>query len=121
MKTLTVVYKNGRTTRELVDDRKVTSVFHGLNFDLIRTFHWEEETRGQEVKPGDVDFSYIKAEDKYLLSLHDPDNKRIAFVKYDPVKFQQFALNLIQQTTYHLRDVTQAKDELQFRMDGLDK
>ncbi len=121
MKTLTVVYKNGKTTRQEVADQQVTSVFHGLNFDLIRTFHWEEESKATECRPSGVDFGYIKAEDHYRLTLHSPDDKPVAVVKYDPVKFQQFAVHILQQTAYHLKDVRQDRDDLQFRMDGLDK
>ncbi len=121
MKTLTVVYKNGKTERQEVADQQVTSVFHRLNFDLIRTFHWEEETKAAECRPSGVDFSYIKAEDSYRLAVYDTDDKPVAFVKYDPVKFQSFAVAILQQTTYHLTDVRRDRDELQHRMDGLDK
>lgn len=65
-----------------------------------------------EVKRSDVDISF--SADSFYLDMHKPDGKRITTVKYSPVQFQKLALDMLQQTYYRFED-------LQHRMDGLDK
>lgn len=74
-----------------------------------------------EVRPSGIDFSYTKSEGTYHLSVYDKNDRRIAAGKFAPTVLQQFAVNLLQQTTYRFVDVQGDHDHLKHRMDGLDK
>lgn len=64
------------------------------------------------IKRPDVDVTFHGG--LFHLDMHTEDGKRVTTVEYTPVQLQQFALHILQQTTYKFEDVA-------FRMDGLDK
>lgn len=58
-----------------------------------------------EIKLSDVTTVYRHSEDSYYIDLYDRNDNRVAFVKAVPHKLQQFAVNILQQTTYRLEDL----------------
>lgn len=58
-----------------------------------------------EVRLADIDINRI-ADGKIRLRLYDRDNNAVSITEDDAVKMQEFALRLIQQTTYVLADLT---------------
>lgn len=109
MKHIQVTFRNGNTVTTTVDQDRLTTYLGNLNMDDVTAIKYgaavDAVVNAVEVKPADVDTTYRPSEDMFYMDLHTPDNKRLAFVKFDPVKWQQFAVDILQQTTYHLRDV----------------
>lgn len=109
MKSIEVTFRNGSTVRTVVDQFNLSTYLGNLDMDQVTAIKYgaaaDAVVNAVEVKPADVDTTYRASEDMFYMDLHTTDNKRLAFVKFDPVKWQQFAVDILQQTTYHLRDV----------------
>lgn len=109
MKNIQVTFRNGMTVNTTVDQFNLSTYLGNLDMDQVTAIKYgaavDAVAMAIEVKPADVDTTYRALEDMFYMDLHTEDNKRVAFVKFDPVKWQQFAVDILQQTTYHLRDV----------------
>lgn len=119
-----VTFTNGEQIREQVDMFNLPSFLSGIDMSRVAGIEYGESIvdRGPvEVRPSGIDFSYTKSEGVYHLNVYDKDDRRVAVGKFEPVKLQQFAVDLLQQTTYRFTDVQSDHDHLKHRMDGLDK
>lgn len=119
-----VTYRNGAVTTHEVDMFNLYSLLSTLDMDKVSGIEYGEAILHKTpvvVRPSGFDYSYDKGEGVYNLNVFDTDDRKVAVAKFEPVKLQQFALNMLQQTTYRFTDTQAEKDELQFRMDGLDK
>lgn len=119
-----ITYRNGNIEHNEVDMHNLYSLLSKLDMDKVAGIEYGEAILNAgpvEIRPSGFDYSYDKAEGVYNLNVFDTDDRKVAVAKFEPVKLQQFALNMLQQTTYRFTDTQAEKDELQFRMDGLDK
>jgi hypothetical protein len=116
MKTIQIRWTGGRVSATRISAEDIPAYLAKLPLDEIDHLEFGEYIKGPgfatEIKRSDVDVSY-QAENFYL-DMHTPDGKRVTTAKYSPVQMQQFALHVLQQTYYRFED-------LQHRMDGLDK
>lgn len=65
-----------------------------------------------EVRLSDITAVYRPTEGVQYVDIYDKQDKRVAFAKTDPIKLQQFAVNILQQTTYRFTDVQRQLDEV---------
>jgi hypothetical protein len=120
-----VTYRNGTRTEHAVDMHNLYGeLLSKLDMDKVAGIEYGEAILktgfATEIKPSDIDLNYRGSEQTFYLDLHHND-KRLAFVKFSPVKLQQHAVHLLQQTTYRFSDTADAYEEAKFRLDGLDK
>lgn len=113
---IAVTFRSGNTVRTMVDADRLTKYLDNLNMDDVTAIEYGDTTKSsqglaQEIKPADVDLNFHGG--SFYIDMMTPDNKRIAFVKMDPVKMQEFALRILQQTTYRFEDAANRLAELE--------
>lgn len=121
-----ITFTDGRIARHTVGIHALPSLLATLDMDKVAGIEYGEaiinDTREPvEIRPSGFDFTYVKAEGLYHMNVFDTNDNKVAVAKFEPPRLQQFALNMLQQTTYRFTDTQSEKDELQFRMDSLDK
>lgn len=123
MNKVQVRWKRGQVTTVNCTAEELPSYLANLPMEDVVHVEFGEYITGPgfatEVKRSDVDISF--SVDTFYLDMHKPDGKRITTAKYSPVQFQKLALDMLQQTYYRFEDATKTLEDLQFRMDGLDK
>ncbi len=119
-----VTLRNGTVTEHQVDMYSLPTLLGTLDMSTVAGIEYGEALIksgfATEIKPVDVDFTYRGSEQMFYLDLHHKD-KRFAFVKYSPVKLQQLAVHILQQTTYRFTDTADAYADAAHRLEGLDK
>lgn len=119
-----ITYRNGNIEHNEVDMHNLYSLLSKLDMDKVAGIEYGEAIVNAgpvEIRPSGIDYNYSKSEGVYHLSVYDKNDRRVAAGKFEPVKLQQLAVNMLQQTTYRFVDVQDDHDHLKHRMDGLDK
>jgi hypothetical protein len=116
MKTIQIRWTGGRVSSVHVTAEDLPEYLSKLPMADVEHLEFGEYIKGPgfatEIKRSDVDASY--AAGAFYLDMHTPDGKRVTTVKYSPVQFQKFALDILQQTYYRFEDAAH-------RLEGLDK
>lgn len=108
-----VTYRNGAVSDHEVDMFNVWGLLRTLDFDKVAGIEYGEAIVNKgpvEIKLSGIDTGYSESAATIRMNLYDKNDKRVAFVDAEPVKFQQFAVNLLQQTTYRFEDAVRKQD-----------
>lgn len=111
---IAVTFLNGNTVRTLVDQFNLSTYLGRLNMDDVTGIRY-----GKDVDPVPADIRLANVDvtrngSDFAVKLFNRDDKQVAVINTDAVKLQEFACRILNQTTY-------AFDDVQHRMDGLDK
>lgn len=115
---------NGTVSNHEVDLYSLPTLLGTLDMSRVASIEYGEAIINKgpaEVRLSGLEFSYDKTSGKYWFSAYDRNDQRVAQGGFEPVKLQQFAVNLLQQTTYRFVDVQDDYGNLKHRMDGLEK
>lgn len=119
-----VTYNNGSQTFHEVDMYNLPSLLSTLDMGTVTGIEYGEAIVNKgpaEFLPSGIQYSYSRSEGVYHMSVYNKDDMRVATGKFTPVRLQQFAVDMLQQTTYRFTDVQADHDHMEHRLEGLDK
>lgn len=125
MQPVVVTFTDGRTEKVTVNRHNlIHNYLSHLDMRDVASIEFGESVVNKgpaEVRLVDITTTFRTSEEVQYVDIYDKQDKRVAFAKTDPIKLQQFAVNILQQTTYRFADVQREHEEMKFRLDGLDK
>jgi hypothetical protein len=118
--------RNGELKYFETDMHNLYSVLSKLDMDKVAGIEYGETILNDNpdavpFMPSGIMYSYSRSEDLYHVNVYDKNDRRVATSQWEPDRLQQFAVDILQQTTYRYTDLRAENAELQHRMDGLDK
>lgn len=104
---IAVTFRNGNTVRTLVDPQRLTVYLGNLNMDDVAGIKYGADAKPQEFRLAQVDINQSRDRSTFDLTFFDKDDKQAGYIKSTPVKMQEFALRLLQQTSYAFQDLAE--------------
>lgn len=106
--TVTTHWTNGNVIQSIMDDNMVAGYIANLPADDLTSYtvavgSMTALNPAVKVRLADVDIARLSS-GKVLMKLYDRSDKAVAVIEDDAVKVQEFALRVLQQTTYALAD-----------------
>lgn len=100
-------FRNGNTVRTTVDQFNLTSYLMKLDMDQVVGIKYGKDVPplATEVRLSNTDIHQSRDRSTMDLTFFDKDDKQAAYIKSTPAKVQEFALRLLQQTTYAFEDL----------------
>lgn len=107
--TVTTHWTNGNIIRSMMDDHMVANYIANLPAEKLTSYTVTVGSMAAvpatEVRLSNVDIHQSRDRSIMDLTFFDKDDKKLVFIKSTPAKVQEFALQLLQQTTYAFQDL----------------
>lgn len=107
--TVTTHWTSGNVVQTMMDDHMVASYLANLPTDTLMGYTVMVGSMAAvpatEVRLSDVDIHQSRDRSTMNLTFFDRGDKRLAYINSTPVKVQEFALRLLQQTSYAFQDL----------------
>jgi len=106
-KPIEVTFRNGSTVRTLVDPDRLTVYLGNLVMDDITGIKYGGDVPepAVEVRLSNVDIHASRDRTTMDLTFFNKDDKQAAYIKSTPASIQEFAIRLLNQTTYAFQDL----------------
>lgn len=102
-----VTFRKGSTVRTTVDQFNLPSYLMKLDMDQVTGIKYGADVPepAVEVRLSNVDIHASRDRTTMDLTFFDKDDKQAAYIKSTPASIQEFALRLLNQTTYAFQDL----------------
>lgn len=104
---IAVTFRNGNTVRTRVAPDRLTHYLGNLVMEDVTGIKYGADAATQEFRLGQVDIHQSRDRSTFDLTFFDKDDKQAGYIKSTPVKVQEFALRLLQQTSYAFQDLAE--------------